>query len=59
SGDESRVLEEVALIMKNPTNQVGGNIRKFQGIATDEVTKIEVRLTGPNGNLNFDTVFPY
>lgn len=45
--------------MKNSTNQVGNNIRKFQGIATDGVTKIEVRLTGPNGSLNFDTVFPY
>jgi Tuberculosis necrotizing toxin/Bacterial EndoU nuclease len=59
SWNEVRVLEEVALIMKKPTNQVGNNIRKFQGVATDGVTKIEIRLAGPEGSLNFDTVFPY
>lgn len=57
--DETRVLEEVALIMKSLCNQVGNNIRKFQGTSTDGITKIEVRLSGPNGYLDFDTVFPY
>ncbi|NML72080.1 hypothetical protein HHL23_20135 [Chryseobacterium sp. RP-3-3] len=59
SWDVERVLEEVALIMTKPSNQVSGNIRKYQSIATDGITKIEVRLTGPSGNLNFDTAFPY
>ena len=54
--DKSRALEEVAGILVNPSNQI--NSRKFVGLSSDGVTRIEVRLTGPNGNLVFDTAFP-
>lgn len=56
---KERVLEEVASIISNPSNQVGGNVRKYQGLATDGITNIEVRLTGASSNLVFDTAFPY
>ncbi|WP_010182962.1 EndoU domain-containing protein [Aquimarina agarilytica] len=56
SWDKSRALEEVAGVLVNPSNQV--NPRKFVGLSSDGVTRIEVRLTGPNGNLVFDTAFP-
>lgn len=57
SWDEARTLEEVALIMKNPSNQVGGNIRLYAGTATDG-TKIKIELTGQSNNLTFSTTYP-
>ena len=59
SWDEARVLEEVALIIKNPTNQVGTNIRLYKGLASDGITNIEIRMTGSSNNLIFDTAFPF
>jgi Bacterial EndoU nuclease len=59
SWDEARVLEEVALIIKNPANQVNTNIRLYRGLASDGITNIEIRLTGSSNNLIFDTAFPF
>ncbi|MDZ7933548.1 MAG: EndoU domain-containing protein [Emticicia sp.] len=58
SWNEIKVFEEASYILSNSANQV--NARTFEGIATDGVTKIKVKLTGANLNsLSFDTIFPY
>ena len=50
----------VALILKNPANQLTTNARIFEGVASDGITKIRVKLTGADpANLQIDTVFPY
>jgi len=52
----NRTLEEISAIMIDSSNQI--HSRKFVGIASDGITEIEIRLTGPINNLIFDTAFP-
>ncbi len=51
-----KMLEEIAYIRSQTANQI--NDRKWRGLASDGVTEIEVRYTGPLDNLTFDTAFP-
>lgn len=51
-----KMLEEIAYIRSQAGNQI--NDRKWKGLASDGVTEIEIRYTGPLDNLTFDTAFP-
>jgi Bacterial EndoU nuclease len=53
---KERIIEEIALIRSNPSNKI--HDRKYVGVASDGITKIEVRLQGSINNLTYNTAFP-
>jgi|AntRauTorckE5430_2_1112549.scaffolds.fasta_scaffold01125_6 hypothetical protein len=59
SWDVDRVLEEMARIQLNPVNAIPNNPRIWEGLASDNVTRIQINFTGADvNNLQFSSVFP-